>query len=82
MAEPADNPLGAGEEKRFDQAVLDLLLHQTTPWAIGELERQIGNTLAVADALDRLYGDGLIHRLSDGFVFATRAATRTAELLG
>jgi predicted ATPase len=82
MATPPERLTATSDEDKFDQAVLGLLLHAARPWAIGELERQIGDRLAVDDAVDRLHGDGLIHRLSDGFVFPTRAAVRTAELVG
>jgi hypothetical protein len=43
------------------------------PWTVDEIVREIGDELAVADGLARLYRGGLIHRL-EGYVFATRAA--------
>ena len=73
-----------GDEDRIDQAVLDLLLRGEAagPWAEEELEREIGNRVAVVDALARLYAAGLVHRLSEGFVFASRAAVSASRLCG
>lgn len=78
---PSENQPRADDEK-FDQAILGLLLHETAagPWAIDELAREIGDLVEVEDSLARLYGVGLIHRLSDRFVFPTRAAVRASEL--
>jgi hypothetical protein len=69
-------------EEKFYQAILDLLLrtHDSGPWAIEELVREIGDRVAVDDALARLHGAGLVHRLQEGFVFATRAAIRATQL--
>ena len=66
----------------MDQAVLDLLLHGDAagPWAEEELVREIGDHIAVTDALARLGGVGLLHRLGGGFVFASRAAVRASRL--
>jgi hypothetical protein len=57
------------------EAVLGLLLQRDGPgiWSEDELARAVGKPMDVEDAIVRLYGEGLIHRL-DGFVFATRAA--------
>jgi predicted transcriptional regulator len=62
--------------------VLDLLLErdEQRPWSVEELAREVGQPTAVADALNALYGAGLIHRTSDGFVFVTRAAARFHEI--
>ena len=72
------------DEARTDQAVLDLLLHGDTagPWAEEELAREIGDRVVVLDALARLYAAGLVHRLSEGFVFASRAAVSASRLCG
>ena len=60
-----------------DRAILTLLLDDDSqrPWAVAELARELGDPEETHDALARLHGAGLIHRL-EGFVFATRPAVR------
>jgi len=72
----------AHDDEAIDQAILGLLLHDrsATPWAVEELVREIGDALGVEDSLARLYGAGLVHRIPEGFVFATRAAVRAHQL--
>jgi hypothetical protein len=62
--------------------VLDLLVDAEIqrPWSVEEVNREIGNPIAAADALDALHAAGLVHRTTDGFVFATRAAVRYHEI--
>jgi hypothetical protein len=67
------------DEAEVDAAILDLLTISPGLWTVEEVEREIGDGVAVADGLGRLYGSGLIHRL-DGFVFASRAAAHGATL--
>ena len=57
------------------RVVLSLLLapEDQRPWLPREIELEVGDRVATVDALDQLYGEGLVHRLGD-FVFATRAA--------
>jgi hypothetical protein len=71
----------AEDDDRIDFAILHLLLGDDVqrPWAVDEVAREIGDPLAVTDALARLYGAGLVHRL-EGFVFATRPALRSGQL--
>jgi predicted transcriptional regulator len=58
-----------------------LLIHDDQrPWSTDELIREIGRPNDVHNAIASLHGVGLIHRTSDGFVFATRAATRLDNL--
>jgi predicted transcriptional regulator len=78
--QPSDRP-ALEEDDRNDAAVLHLLLEPDlrAPLSIDELTRQIGDELAVVDALARLHGSGLIHRC-DTFVFATEAARRFDQL--
>jgi hypothetical protein len=42
-------------------------------WSVNELAREIGKPIDVEDAIHRLHGQGLIHRLDD-FVFVSHAA--------
>jgi hypothetical protein len=76
-----DQPSPAVEDDRTDFAVLMLLLEDGVPrpWAVEEVAREIGDSMAVDDTLSRLHGAGLVHRL-DGFVFATRAAQQSVRL--
>lgn len=78
------SPLSFGDDDGIDQAVLDLLLHGDAagPWAEEELVREIGDGVVVRDALARLRGAGLIHQVTDTFVFASRAAVRASRLIG
>jgi hypothetical protein len=73
----------AEEEARLDWTLLDLLTDPNNhrPWSLGELEREVGSAVDAADSVRRLYLDGLAHRTSDGFVFATRAAIRYHQLI-
>jgi len=49
-------------------------------WSVAELGLEVGDELQAIDAIEALHRAGLIHRTSDGFVFATRAAIRASEL--
>lgn len=64
-----------------DRAVLALIVDDDQSlWAVHELEREFGD--GVEDSLARLYGAGLVHRIADGFVLASRAATKAFGLVG
>jgi hypothetical protein len=71
--ETSRNP--SDEDDRFQKAVLGLLLrpNDQRPWSVAEVEREVGETLAAADAIAALHAAALIHRCGD-FVFASRAA--------
>ena len=71
--ETSRNP--SDEDDRFQKAVLGLLLrpNDQRPWSVAEIEREVGEMLATADAIAVLHAAGLIHRCGD-FVFASRAA--------
>ena len=51
-------------------------------WSVAEVGREMEDEGDAADALRALERAGLIHRDSDGFVFATRPAIRFRELTG
>ena len=71
----------AEREAGEDDAVLGLLLYEHPGlWSVAEVERAMGDRVVAQDSLARLHGAGLVHRLSEGFVFATRAALRGSAL--
>lgn len=76
-----DQPTPAQQEDRIDGLVLAMLSDDDAqrPWSVEEISREIDNPLEAADAVARLAGAGLVHRL-DGFVFATRAGLRAQRL--
>lgn len=71
--ETSQNP--REEDERAQKAVLGLLLrpNEQRPWSVDEVKREVGEALAVTDAIAALHAAGLIHRCGD-FVFASRAA--------
>lgn len=69
------------QDNQIDVAVLALLLDSRHPLAEAEVEREMRDGIAAQDSLGRLAGAGLVHR-HEGFVFPTRAAVRSAELVG
>ncbi len=58
-----------------DGNVLALIIDSGWPWTVDELACELGTLLGAADAVGRLSGAGLVHRLGE-FVFPTRAALR------
>jgi hypothetical protein len=51
-------------------------------WAVMDLERQIDNADDAAEAIRGLHAAGLLHKTSDGYVFATRAGVRAVNMIG
>jgi hypothetical protein len=51
-------------------------------WSLDDLGRDLGDQLAVVDAVHRLQCAGLVHHTADGYVFATRAAIRLIQIVG
>jgi hypothetical protein len=49
------------------------------PWSVDEIIREYGDRADATDALARLYGAGLIHRMGE-YVWATRAAIHADEI--
>jgi hypothetical protein len=73
----------AAEFDRTESTVLEVLIGSEGDsglWSVAELGLEVGDELKAIDALEALHRAGLIHRTSDGFVFATRAAIRASEL--
>lgn len=78
---PDENPIRSiiQQDAATDSAILGVLLSDTShrPWSVDEIAREMDSD--PRDALARLYGGGLIHKLS-GFVWATRAAAMADEI--
>jgi hypothetical protein len=75
------SPCVAQDEHATEQAILGLLAQETAPlWAIEELVREIGDRLAVVDAVRRLQAAGLAHDIGGEYVFISRTARRVIEL--
>jgi DNA-binding HxlR family transcriptional regulator len=69
------------EEDHAERTILGLMLYSEHPgpWSTAELQREVGDPIAVGDALSRLHGAGLIHR-HEQFSFPTRATTQAQQL--
>ncbi len=81
---PNENPtLTPAEEFDNTDGTIMLLLRlpeEQRPWSVEEVIRELGDRHKATDALIRLHGAGLIHRTSDDFVWATRAAIRADKI--
>ncbi len=80
-----DQPIGPDAMRLSNDVefvVLTLLLDPECPgpWSVDELAREVGCEMSAGDAVARLHAAGLAHRC-EGFVFATRAASRFCQLL-
>lgn len=75
----------AAASDRLERDVIYLLTDRPEGqrhWSVQEVGSEIESQGDAADALRALARAGLIHRDSDDFVFATRAAIRYRELIG
>ena len=72
----------------IDRVERDVLYLLTYPldgepiWSVEDIGREIEAPGDAGDAVHGLHRAGLIHRTSDGFVFATRAGVRMVQLAG
>ncbi len=68
-------------DSQDDNCILFYILGEPSPlpWTVDELGREMGDPIAAHDAVGRLVGAGLLHRLGE-FVFPTRVARRAYEL--
>ncbi len=82
MPETQPTPDPADSAQMTEGAILLLLTDsdEQRPWSVEEIIREFGGRNAAIDALASLHGAGLIHRTTDDFVFATRAAIRAGEI--
>jgi hypothetical protein len=75
------------ERDDADVVQRDILYALTEPgdnqtlWTIEDLAREMEDR-AVIDKVNALHRAGLIHRTSDGYIFASRAAVRQIQLVG
>jgi hypothetical protein len=71
----------AEHEQNADGTILLWLILDDAqrPWSVDEITREYGDHGDAIDALARLHGVGLIHRMGE-FVWATRAALRSDEI--
>ncbi|HEY1688034.1 MAG TPA: hypothetical protein VGF95_04140 [Solirubrobacteraceae bacterium] len=83
---PTDQPT-LDPAEHYRQIELAILYHLTDPqdnqplWSVDDLAREVDTTdiMAYVHPLQR---SGLLHRTTDGHVFATRAAVRQIQLVG
>jgi hypothetical protein len=82
---PDEKPTPA--EKNHDASELSSIYLLTDPednqplWALEDLARELDEPEAII-YVRRLQEAGLVHRTSDGHVFASRAAVRQVQLVG
>lgn len=82
-AQPIPDP--AAEADGIERDVLYLLTdpNDTQPlWSVEDIGREMESADRATVAVNGLLRAGLIHRTSDGFVFATRAAVRHIQMVG
>lgn len=83
MPDRDDTRTPAEHADMSEKEVLYLLTGDDLPvWSVDDIGRAIGNQLDAIDAVGNLAAAGLIHQTSDGFIFATRAASRMVEMVG
>lgn len=64
----------------IDNTVVSFVLDgDSLPWSLDEIARELGNKADAEDAVARLAGVGLVHRIGD-FAFPTRSLRRASEL--
>jgi len=67
-------------EDEIDNTVVRFLLDKPWwPWSLEEIARELGDRPDAEDAVTRLTGAGLVHRLGD-FAFPTRSLRRASKL--
>jgi hypothetical protein len=67
-------------DDEIDNTVVSFLLDRPSwPWSLEEIARELGDRPDAEDAVARLTGTGLVHRIDD-FAFPTRSLRRAGEL--
>jgi hypothetical protein len=81
MSDEKTTPTPAQQDQNADGNILCWLTQDDAqrPWSVEEIIREYGDRANAVDALARLYGVGLIHRMGE-YVWATRAAIRADEI--
>jgi hypothetical protein len=76
-----DERRGTGlSEDEIDNTVVSFLLDKPSwPWSLEEIARELGDRPDAEDAVARLTGTGLVHRIGD-FAFPTRSLRRASKL--
>jgi hypothetical protein len=78
-----DTPTVAERLDAMERDVLYLLTGDDLPiWSVDDLGRDLEAPGGAQDAVRGLHNAGLIHKTSDGYVFATRAAWRLVQIVG
>lgn len=81
MPDEKPTPTPANQDQNADGNILLWLTQDDAqrPWSVDEITREYGDRANAIDALARLHGVGLIHRLGE-YVWATRAALYADEI--
>jgi hypothetical protein len=83
---PDENPTPTVSERldATERSVVYLLTsdYDLPIWSVDDLGRDLEAPAGVQDAVRGLHNAGLIHKTSDGHVFATRAAWRMVQIVG
>jgi hypothetical protein len=67
-------------DDEIDNTVIGLVLDGGAwPWSLEEIASELGDKADAEDAVARLAGAGLVHRIGD-FAFPTRSLRRASEL--
>jgi hypothetical protein len=81
MSTTASNQQDRSDDPAIDsQGVLSSLLAEDRPWTVDELVREKGNRLDVVDAIAELDALGLVTRINELVVCASRAAIHADRL--
>jgi hypothetical protein len=82
MSDQQPTPEADTAEYATSETVLDLFLYGDSqrPLTMHEIGLEIGSQTVAEDAIADLHAAGLIHKTTDGFLFASRAAIRHHDI--